>query len=295
MHWRWGSASWLCLQPRHRGTDEYSAAISPTTIQAGTTGGTYTVTITNASTSPDPIRSAEITLPSGFGAPSAASVTTPASGWSAVPAGQVVTLVSTGSDVNPGETLVVDITADTPQTVDSYTWQTAAASTAVFASGDFTNTQDDPAVAVTPGALDHFVTTTSGPYHAGVAFSVTATAYDSFGNKDTDYQGSPAASLTGDLSSSTTGCTSSVPGGIEPCPAVYGNFTDWQDGASTTTATGYKKETGRHVTTTATGQTGTSDPSDAFNIGPGSTRSLRRHDVGYVRSRNGVRCQCHRL
>jgi hypothetical protein len=236
-----------------QGVDEYSAAVSPTTITVGA-GGTFTVTLTNSGSSGS-MGSANVTVNGGFTSISAGTPTTP--GWSANLAGNVVQLRSAaGSEIGPGSNVSVAITATAPTTTGSHTWTTDAKPTNDFSgTAELTLSGSDPAVTVTPGPLDHFTFASIVDQVAGTAFNVTATAYDAFDNVKTDYTG--GATLSGNLGE--------APDGTDP---TYGSFGTWIAGVASASVTAFKAETGRNVTATDTdsGKTGTSNN---FTVAPG--------------------------
>jgi hypothetical protein len=106
---------------------------------------------------------------------------------------------------------------------------------------------------VAPGPLDHFTIGNIVDQVAGTAFNVTATAFDQFGNVKTDYAG--GATLSGDLNN--------APDGTVP---TYGAFGAWTSGVATASVTAFKAESGRTVTATDSGKTGTSN---TFTVAPG--------------------------
>jgi hypothetical protein len=128
-----------------------------------------------------------------------------------------------------------------------------------------------PAGSSTPsvqGGLDHFVIANIGSQTAGAGFSVQATAVDNSGNPlGTRYHGTPT--LSGTLHGSTTGCgtdgTSSCTVSYANPPTVVNGVATWQN------VTAYKAETGRTVTASDAGKTGTSD---AFIVGPNVPATL---------------------
>src|SRR2546426_556666 len=81
---------------------------------------------------------------------------------------------------------------------------------------------------------------------AGVQFHPTATAYDAFGNVKTNYSG--GAALTNDMAETSKGCPTSS----DPCTpeTVFHNLTHFAAGVAAVDATGYKTESGRHLTIT---------------------------------------------
>jgi hypothetical protein len=119
-----------------------------------------------------------------------------------------------------------------------------------------------PAGSSAPGGLDHFDVTTIGAQTAGVGFTVVATAVDNSGNPlGSRYRGTPT--LSGTLHGSTTGCGTN---GTSACTVSFANPPSVVDGVATwTNVTAYKAESGRTVTATDSGKTGTSN---AFTVGP---------------------------
>jgi hypothetical protein len=111
-----------------------------------------------------------------------------------------------------------------------------------------------------PGPLDHFRIASIGDQTAGAGFTVTATAEDASNIPlGSHYTGTPA--LSGTLHGSAHGCPD-----VTACSESYGNPPSVLNGVATWTGvTGYLAESGRTVTATGSGKTGTSDP---FAVGP---------------------------
>src|SRR6266516_2452829 len=160
------------------GPDEYTAAISPTTVVAGT-GQTYTLTIADSGSS-GKMCSANITIPSGYtGATVGTPTTSSGKTWTASISAGVVQLraATNGKVISPGDSVSVLVsTANALTVTGSYTWTTAANEAIDFTGTAFTNAGTDPAVTVTPGPLDHFDFATIGAQIAGASFGITVTA-----------------------------------------------------------------------------------------------------------------------
>lgn len=115
----------------------------------------FPVTFKNTSPSGYSLSKVQITLPTGFSAPSAASVS--AAGWTVSVSGNTVS-ASTSSPLSngipSGGSTVLSFKATAPAASGSYTFASAAqgivASTGI--AGDFTNSGSDPTVTVDPYA-----------------------------------------------------------------------------------------------------------------------------------------------
>jgi RHS repeat-associated protein len=117
---------------------------------------------------------------------------------------------------------------------------------------------------VHPGAVTHFTFDPIGPQTAGTAFTVAVTAYDQYGNIDTDYTGHPTLTGTlGTVASSVSSCPAA-------CPPSY-TIDPFAGGKSAAHVTGYLAETGRTLTVTDGAATSTSQP---FNISSGGASAL---------------------
>jgi hypothetical protein len=129
-------------------------------------------------------------------------------------------------------------------------------------------TDDTTTFNITPGALASFTVVTSGATQvAGVAFNVTATAYDAWGNIKTDYVG--PASVTGDLSTSL-----GVGNGAgDDHPPTYVQFSNavWPGGVRTTQVTAFVAESGRTITVSQGTPTGLSN---LFTVNPANAASV---------------------
>ena len=100
-------------------------------------------------------------------------------------------------------------------------------------------------VTIDPADLDHFtIDNTIAAQTAGVAFTVTATARDQYGNAVTGYLG--GASIKQDLADSP-GCASCSPALTAQAPD-YGTFDGWVNGSSSVQVTAYNAQTGVAVT-----------------------------------------------
>ena len=131
---------------------------------------------------------------------------------------------------------------------------------------------------VQPAALDRFILDpiSSSPI-AGHAFTVTATAYDQYGNKKTDYTG--GATVSGNLGTSP---------GFPPAAGTdpsYGAFTNpWSGGSNSADVIAYKAETPGTITVSDGTPTGTSNPFtvqpaalDRFILDPISSSPIAGH------------------
>ena len=110
--------------------------------------------------------------------------------------------------------------------------------------------------AVGPGPLTSFDFAPIATQNAGVAFTVTVTAADAYGNVKSDYAGSPA--LGGSLGSSASGCGT---GGSSPCPPAYGTLS-FVSGVGTASVTAFKAETARTLNAADGAVAGTSNQFD---------------------------------
>jgi hypothetical protein len=158
----------------------------------------------------------------------------------------------------------------------SFSGGTASATFTAYVTGTgqqltLTDTGPDPDVVsdsntftVNPGPLGSFTIGTISNQTAGTPFSVTATAYDVYGNLKDDYAG--GATLAGTPGSSpgnsTRGCGV---GNGSPCLPSYDPFGPWTNGVASALVTAFKAETGRSVTATDGTSTGTSN---MFDVGP---------------------------
>ncbi|MFP5343633.1 MAG: hypothetical protein ACLGIJ_12060, partial [Candidatus Limnocylindria bacterium] len=127
--------------------------------------------------------------------------------------------------------------------------------------GSRSNTSN--AFTVAPGPLGGFVIgSILSPRTAGAAFTVSATAYDVYGNTKTDYAG--GATLSSTLASSPNGTAPTVPNVL-----TWGSGT----GAGTTSVTAVKAELAATQTVTLTDGT-VAATSAAFAVNPASVDSL---------------------
>ena len=110
--------------------------------------------------------------------------------------------------------------------------------------------------AVGPGPLTSFDFAPIATQSAGVAFTVTVTAADAYGNVKSDYAGSPV--LGGSLGSSASGCGT---GGSSPCPPAYGTLS-FASGVGTASVTAFKAETARTLNAADGAVAGTSNQFD---------------------------------
>src|SRR5437899_1283553 len=115
----------------------YRASITPTTDTAGHSLSSYTITITNDTTSggSDRIGSVDITIPAGYSNVVLGTVTAPAGrNWTAVIVSGVIQLRATGTSdrLQRTESVSVALTATSPCTAGQYVWSTTAKSTTDF-------------------------------------------------------------------------------------------------------------------------------------------------------------------
>ena len=152
--------------------------------------------------------------------------------------------LSAPSDLNTGAvTSTLTLTDRAPRTISV---------TGTLDGNPITDTQD---VVFLPGALDHFSVDNPGNQVAGASFSVDATAYDFWNNVKTDYDGTQAAAVTGDLATSPA-CASCGNGGKAFDPGTFGSWTDGEATASGVTA--YAAELGTTITVSDGTPSGTS-------------------------------------
>jgi hypothetical protein len=146
------------------------------------------------------------------------------------------------------------------------TLYTAGIQTITAAEGT-TRTGTSGDITVVPGDLHHFVVTPNpATLTAGHALTITATAYDPYGNVKTNYGG--GATVSGDFTSSTTGCGGSF---TSPCPAVYGTFSagTWSSGSKTAGVTAYHVEDTKTITVSDSSVTGTPTGTASASVVPG--------------------------
>jgi hypothetical protein len=131
------------------GTDAFTATVTPTAVDSGVAHTSFAVTITNSASSQDTLGSALIQPPSDF-THVTASVTTSASaaGWSVSTGETGVQLTSGTVDdaqlpnaLQPGQSIVVTVVADTPNTSAIYPWPTSAQNDPI---GDGPEGEDSP-------------------------------------------------------------------------------------------------------------------------------------------------------
>ncbi|HYN69957.1 MAG TPA: invasin domain 3-containing protein [Candidatus Eisenbacteria bacterium] len=130
------------------------------------------------------------------------------------------------------------------------------ASSVSFSAGGFSATSNS--FSVTLAALGGFtVASIADQTASSTGFTVTANAYDLYGNPKTNY--TTGASVTGTLGTSPV-CSTCSDGGTAP---EYGSLT-WLSGVGTTTVKAYKAETGQTITVS---DTGASRTSNSFAVG----------------------------
>lgn len=234
-------------------SDQYSAAVSPGSVVAGSP---VTLTITNSG--PSNLGAATFTIAGSTLAGTPADVQPPTGkSWTAGIDGDAVTLTADSPEdaLAPGETVSVDVT---PTKAGTYTATTSAG--AYNSTEDFSLAGGEPSLTVQPGPVDHFAFGSPSPAAmAGQQSTVTVVAFDQYGNS-TDSVGAPT------LSSTLEG---------------LGSYTETEsfsgiasDGTGVITFTAYKAETGRTVTLTAGSLIQSSSP---FDVAPGPVDQL---DVG---------------
>ena len=252
---------------RASGPDFYTVLLAPTSVQAGSTP---TVTITNcdatvcpSSPSTGNLGSVTITIP-GY-TPPAASVSVTASGgenWSATVStlsGDGVIDLTADSTTGPDDTLPpgdsIDVQFKATQTLGSpFQLGTAAFSSNDSLTGPLNNSGSDPQLTVTPGPLDHFaIDAPTNAAKAGTSDSATVTAYDQYGNVDTDYDtvanpGDVSATLTTNLHGSANGCPYSASPGPSNVCTVSTSLGSFNAGLATASFTAYQAESGRTLT-----------------------------------------------
>lgn len=195
----------------------YGASVSPAAGVAAAARVTYTLTLKNEANSTQPVGSANFWAPSGWtvNAVPAGPVTSPdGHSWnitklpgSTAPNGTSADVVmfraATNGDVlAPGQTVSANVDATSTCTAGTANWQTETKPATDFSSApgdDFQPAPGDVNTAVTVGsaALGSFAFDPIGTQKTGVAFTVTVTAFDTCGNKKTDYGG--GATLSGNL------------------------------------------------------------------------------------------------
>jgi hypothetical protein len=213
------------------GTKLYGASVSPASVP-GNARVTYTLTLSNESTTPQAIGSADFWAPAGWTVNSVpASVLSPDSHtWnissqtnSTAPDLSLTDVVlfraaTNGDKLDPGQSVSASVDATAPCAQGPATWQTQTKQANDFsgagndiepAPGDVNTT-----VAVGPAALGSFTIDSIGTQKQGVPFTVTVTAYDTCGVVKTDYSG--GAALTGNL----TGISSPYSLSWGPTPGV---------------------------------------------------------------------------
>src|SRR5256884_660943 len=178
---RWTAQTTFTDPPRN-----YRAVISPTTDTAGRTLSTYTITITNDSTSGtnanDVIGSVNVTIPTGYSNVVLGTVT--ASGgktWTAIIVSGVIQLRAAGDTnrLSRTESVSVTLTATSPCTAGMYVWSTTAKPTTDFSGGTAFDLQgSQPTVTITgscPTGADLSVTKTDGVTTVTAGDGVTRT------------------------------------------------------------------------------------------------------------------------
>jgi len=116
---------------------------------------------------------------------------------------------------------------------------------------------------VGPGSLASFTIDTVANQTAGTPFTVTAHAFDAYGNDKTDYDGGVL-----------TGTAGTSPGGFAP---VYDTDIDWVDGEGSADVTLYNREGGVTVTLT---DGPISETSNAFDVAAGPLAEFTIAQIG---------------
>lgn len=180
-------------------SSSFTVAISPVLATVGQPT-TFTLTLTNATTSSNSMGSAQVVVPAGFTNVTMGTTTSP-SGWVYSMAtcstdsptgcgtpGSTLVQVNTPDDrgakkVAAGRTLTFSITA-TPAASGRWTWAVAAKNSDAWSEGQrFSQSGTNPQVTVKPGPPAHLsVTGPTGNVGAGAAFNATATVTDTYGN-----------------------------------------------------------------------------------------------------------------
>lgn len=180
-------------------SSSFTVAISPVQATVGQPT-TFTLTLTNATTSSNSMGSAQVVVPAGFTNVTMGTTTSP-SGWVYSMAtcstdsptgcgtpGSTLVQVNTPDDrgakkVAAGRTLTFSITA-TPAASGRWTWAVAAKNSDAWSEGQrFSQSGTNPQVTVRPGPPAHLsVTGPTGNVGAGAAFNATATVTDTYGN-----------------------------------------------------------------------------------------------------------------
>jgi hypothetical protein len=136
----------------------------------------------------------------------------------------------------------------------------------------------NPLFSVLPGPLDHFTIGAIGsPRTAGTPFTVTATAWDTYGNKKTDYAG--GATISGTLATSP---------GFPPAagtPPSYGAFPvgTWSTGSKSAQVTAFRAEPLANQSVTVSDGT-PSGTSNLFSVLPGPLDSFAVGAIGSPRT-----------
>ncbi len=226
----------------------YTASISPTLTDVGLTGVSYTITFTDTASSD--MGSGTVTIPTGYTTVSLTSVTASnGDSWSGSVSSSAISFIASQGDdeISNGQTVTVVFSATNPSSAGSYTWTTAAYSDTSECGTRFTISGSQPSVTVNAGTAIHLMVSSGTTQTAGVAFSVTVTAEDAYGNVARGYTG-------------TVHFTSSDSGAGVVLPSNY-KFIAGDDGSYTFT----KGVT--LVTATTTGSITATDTSDSSITG----------------------------
>src|SRR3989441_895263 len=150
-----GRASNWTAQTTFTDPPSYRASIAPTTDTAGHSLSSYTITITNDTTSDpgDRIGSVNVTIPTAYSNVVLGTVTAPSGKtWSAVIVSGVIQLRAAGNSdrLQPTQSVSVALTATSPCTAGQYVWSTTAKSTFDFSgTPTFTLLGSQPTVTIT--------------------------------------------------------------------------------------------------------------------------------------------------
>lgn len=225
---------------------------APTSVSAGSNGNTLTFTYTAAETMTD--GELQLTVPSGWTAPSSGSVTTSAGTLSISDR----TIVISGLNLASGDQVqIVYGAATAPTAAGPSTFPAQQKSTA---GGTPTDLATSPTVTVVPAGLNSFIVNATGggaipTQTAGQSFAIKLTAQDQYGNTETDFGG------TVTVSSNKT------------CSAGCGTSASFSSGILVHTLTLTQAGPGATVSVTRTGgpQNGTSN---SFTVAPGAADHL---------------------
>jgi len=198
----------------------FTATIAPTNVAGGSTQG-YILTITNSASngSGDKMKSAVVSIPSGFTSITGLSAVATTTSWNAAVVGSDIQLSkgTSGADVPAGSPLVLTFTATAPGGIGNYAWKTTACKDESFpcpSSGNkiFDISGLQPTVTVFTPTPQTITVTTPAPASAvyNSTFGVAATASSSLPVAITtsgSCSGSGTSSATITMTSGTGTCT----------------------------------------------------------------------------------------